>query len=60
MESSPDFLGLDEGYVDSLRFLGLDIELGSERGTWLVHQQSYIHAFLKETYGLLLFKAQLT
>ena len=24
------------------------MELGSERGTWLVHQQSCIYAFLKE------------
>ena len=29
-----------------MRFLGLDIELGPEEGTWLVHQQSYIYAFL--------------
>ena len=25
-----------------MRFLGLDIELGPEEGTWLVHQQSYL------------------
>ena len=46
--SSPDFLGHDEGDFDSLCFPGLDIELGSEKGTWLVRQQSYIFAFLKE------------
>ena len=49
--SSPDFLGRDEGYVDSLRFLGLDVELGTKKGTWMVHQQSYIYAFLKEMCG---------
>ena len=47
--SLPDLLGHDEGDIDSLRFLGLDIELG-EKGTWLVHQQSYSYAFLKEMY----------
>ena len=48
--SSSDFLGHDEGDVDSLQFLGLDIELGFERCTWLVHQKSYIYAFRKEMY----------
>ena len=33
-----------------MRFLGLDIELGPEEGTWLVHQQSYIYAFLQEIF----------
>ena len=33
-----------------MRFLGLDIELGPEEGTWLVHQQSYIYAFLQEMF----------
>ena len=32
-------------------FLGLDIGLGEQEGTWLVHQQSYIHAFLQEMFG---------
>ena len=49
--SSPDFLGREPGDVDTLRFLGLDIELGEQEGTWLVHQQSYIHAFLQEMLG---------
>ena len=31
-----------------MRFLGLDIELGPEEGTWLVHQPSYIYAFLQD------------
>ena len=35
----------EPGDVDTLRCLGLDIELGEQEGTWLVHQQSYIHAF---------------
>ena len=34
-----------------LDFCGLDIELGEQEGTWLVHQQSYIHAFLQEMFG---------
>ena len=34
-----------------LILLGLDIELGEQEGTWLVHQQSYIHAFLQEMFG---------
>ena len=37
--------------MDTLRFLGLGIELGEQEGTWLVHQQSYIHAFLQEMFG---------
>ena len=49
--SNPDFLGREPGDVDTLRFLGLDIELGEQEGTWLVHQQSYIHAFLQEMFG---------
>ena len=49
--SNPDFLGREPGDVDTLRFLGLDIELGEQGGTWLVHQQSYIHAFLQEMFG---------
>ena len=44
--SNPDYLGRQRGDVDTMRFLGLDIELGPEEGTWLVHQQSYIYAFL--------------
>ena len=44
-------LGREPGDVDTLRFLGLDIELGEQEGTWLVHQQSYIHAFLQEMFG---------
>ena len=39
---NPDFLE-----VATMRFLGLDNELGPEDGTWLVHQQSYIYAFLQ-------------
>ena len=34
----------------TMRVLGLDIELGPEEGTWLVHQQSYIYAFLQEMF----------
>ena len=49
--SNPDFLGREPGDVDTLRFLGLDIELGAQEGAWLVHQQSYIHAFLQEMFG---------
>ena len=49
-ESNPDFLGRQPGDVDTMRFLGLDIELDPEEGTWLVHQQSYIYAFLQETF----------
>ena len=48
--SSPDFLGRQPGDVDTMRFLGLDIELGQEEGTWFVHQQSYIYAFLQEMF----------
>ena len=33
-----------------MRFLGLDIELGPEEGAWLVHQQSYIYAFIQEMF----------
>ena len=52
--SNPDFLGREPGDVDTLRFLGLDIELGEQEGTWLVHQQRDIHAFLQEdVWGLL-------
>ena len=43
-------LGRLPGDVDTMRFLGLDIELGPEEGTWLVHQQSYIYAFLQEMF----------
>ena len=51
--SNPDFLGREPGDVDTLRFLGLDIELGEQEGTWLVHQQSYIHAFPpRDVWGL--------
>ena len=49
--SNPDFLGREPGDVDTLRFLGLDIELGEQEGKWLVHQQSYIHAFFQEMFG---------
>ena len=48
--SNPDYLGQQPGDVDTMRFLGLDIELGPEEGTWLVHQQSYIYAFLQEMF----------
>ena len=48
--SNPDFLGRQSGDVDTMRFLGLDIELGPEEGTWLVHQQSYVYAFLQEMF----------
>ena len=48
--SSPDFLGRQPGDVDTVRFLGLDIELGPEEGAWLVQQQSYIYAFLQEMF----------
>ena len=48
--SNPDYLGRQPGDVDTMRFLGLDIELGPEEGTWLVHQQSYIYAFLQEMF----------
>ena len=48
--SNPDYLGRQPGDVDTVRFLGLDIELGPEEGTWLVHQQSYIYAFLQEMF----------
>ena len=48
--SNPDFLGRQPGDVDTMRFLGLDIELGLEEGPWLVHQQSYIYAFLQEMF----------
>ena len=37
--SSPDFLGRQPVDVDTMRFLGLDIELGPEQGTWLVRQE---------------------
>ena len=47
----PTSWGREPGDVDTLRFLGLDIELGEQEGTWLVHQQSYIHAFLQEMFG---------
>ena len=49
--SNPDFLGREPGDVGTLHFLGLYIELGEQEGTWLVHQQSYIHAFLQEMFG---------
>ena len=48
--SNPDFLGRQPGDVDTMQFLGLDIELGPEEGTWLAHQQNYIYAFLQETF----------
>ena len=44
--SNPDLLERQPGDVDTMRFLGLDIELGPEEGIWLIHQQSYINAFL--------------
>ena len=47
--SNPDFLGREPGDVDTMH-LGLKIELGPEEGTWLVHQQSYIRAFLQEMF----------
>ena len=46
--SNPDFLGREPGDIDTMRFLGQDIELCPEEGTWLVHQQSY--AFLQEMF----------
>ena len=48
--SNPHFLGRQTGDVDTMQFLGFDIELGPEEGTWLVHQQSYIYAFLQEMF----------
>ena len=50
--SNPDFLSLNRqpGDVDTMRFLGFDIEFGPDEGTWLVHQQSYIYAFLQEMF----------
>ena len=48
--SNPDFLGREPGDVDTMRFLGLEMELGPEEGTGLVHQQSYIYAFLQEMF----------
>ena len=48
--SNPDYLGRELGDVDTMRFLGLDIELGPEEGTWLAHQQSYIYAFPQEMF----------
>ena len=48
---NPDFLERDPGDVGpTMRFLGLDIELGPEEGTWLVHKQSYTYAFLQEMF----------
>ena len=49
-DSNPDFLGREPGDVDTMRFLGLDVELGPEEGTWMVDQQSYIYAFLQEMF----------
>ena len=40
--SNPDFLGRQPGDVETMRFFGLDIELGPG--------QSYIYAFLQETF----------
>ena len=48
--NNPDFLGRQAGDVDTMRFLGLDVELGPDEGTWLAHQQSYIYAFLQEMF----------
>ena len=48
--SNPDFLGRQPGDVDAMQFLGLDIDLGPEEGTWLVNQHSYIYAFLQEMF----------
>ena len=48
--SNPDFLGRQPGDVDTTRFLGLDVELGPEDGTWLLHQQSYIYDFHQEMF----------
>ena len=47
--SNPGSLGREPGDVDTMRFLGLDVGLGPQEGTRLVHQQSYIYAFLQET-----------
>ena len=49
--NATDFLGRGVGDVDASRFLGLDIELGPEHVTWMIHQQSYIYAFLREMYS---------
>ena len=57
---NPDVLGRQPGDVDTMRFLGLDIELGPEEGTWLVHQQSYIYAFLQEMFDPECLKDRLT
>ena len=35
--SNPNYLGRQPGDVDTMRFLGLDLELGPEEGTWLLH-----------------------
>ena len=48
--TNPELLGRQPGDVDTTTFLGLDIELDPEEGIWLVHQQSYIYAFLQEMF----------
>ena len=48
---TPTFLDVNLVMSILFAFLGLDIELGEQEGTWLVHQQSYIHAFLQEMFG---------
>ena len=39
--ATPEYLGQQEGDVDSLRFLGMDIEQGREENTWVIHQQAF-------------------
>ena len=48
--SNPDYLGQQPGDVDTMRSLGLDIELGPEEGTLLAHPQSYVYAFLQDMF----------
>ena len=45
--SNPNFLGRQPGDVDTMRFLGLDIRVGPEDCTWLVHHRAISMPFFK-------------
>ncbi len=58
--SVPGFLGTGPKDVDVIRFLGMDIELGSTLGSWIAHQQAYIVEVLERFSPDLIFRRRTT
>ncbi len=58
--SSPEYLGTGRDDVDVIRFLGMDIELGTTKGSWIAHQQAYIIEVLQRFSADLVLKKRTT